>query len=136
MDTPGSAQILILKNFFSGLPWYDLIPDQNNSFVTSGKGTYSAADIVPAQNDWLTAAVSSDNKTAALYMPTTRTITVNMGRFVGPVTVQWFDPSNGSYQAVGGVPFRNSGSQQFSPPGNNSSGDGDWVLVFTPAAGP
>jgi Protein of unknown function (DUF4038)/Putative collagen-binding domain of a collagenase len=133
LDTLGSAQILILKNFFSSLPWYNLIPDQNNSFVTSGKGTYSTADIFPAENDWLTAAVSSDNKTAALYMPTSRTITVNMERFGGPVTVQWFDPSNGSYQSVGGVPFTNSGSQQFSPPGKNSSGDEDWVLVFTPA---
>jgi len=31
---------------------------------------------------------------------------------------------------VSGSPFANTGSRQFNPPGKNSAGDGDWVLVI------
>jgi hypothetical protein len=63
-------------------------------------------------------------------MPTVRSISVNMALFAGPVTVQWFDPSNGVYTPVLGSPFANSGSQVFTPSGPDSDGNGDWVLLF------
>jgi hypothetical protein len=52
----------------------------------------------------------------------------------GPVTVRWFDPTNGTYQAISGSPFTNSGSRQFTTPGTNSGGDQDWVLVLEAGA--
>jgi hypothetical protein len=53
-----------------------------------------------------------------------------MARLHGAVKAQWFDPSNGSYQDVAGGPFANKGSKQFTPPGKNHDGDGDWVLLL------
>lgn len=43
---------------------------------------------------------------------------------------RWFDPSGGTYTPVAGSPFKNSGTRDFTPPANNSDGDGGWVLVL------
>jgi hypothetical protein len=47
-----------------------------------------------------------------------------------PVTARWFDPTNGTFTATSGSPFTNSDSHEFTTPGNNSSGDSDWLLVL------
>jgi hypothetical protein len=64
------------------------------------------------------------------YLPTIRTITVDMSQLSAPAIAQWYDPSNGIYILISGSPLDNSGMQQFTPPGNNADGDGDWVLVL------
>jgi hypothetical protein len=46
------------------------------------------------------------------------------------VLARWFDPTTGVYQSISGSPFANSGSRQFTAPGNNSGGNQDWVLVL------
>jgi len=61
----------------------------------------------------------------------TPALTVNMAKFAGPVTAQWFDPTNGTYSKISGSPFANTGRQNFSPSGNNSAGDPDFVLLLT-----
>ena len=63
-------------------------------------------------------------------MPTVRTITLTMATLKGPARAQWFDPANGAYQDVPGGPFPKGGSRQFTPPGKNHDGDGDWVLLL------
>ena len=65
-----------------------------------------------------------------VYMPTIRTITVEMSMLSGPTAARWYDPTTGKYIDVNGSPFTNAGSGQFTPPGNNQDGDGDWVLVL------
>ena len=42
--------------------------------------------------------------------------------------VRWFEPTSGAYLNVG-VGVRNVGPLSFTPPGNNSAGARDWVLV-------
>jgi hypothetical protein len=106
------------------------VPDQNHTLVTAGYGTYSTSGNVSA-NDYATAARTPDGTLAMAYLPTLRTVTVNLAQMAGPVTAQWFDPTNGAYTTPSGSPFTNSGSRQFTPPGNNHDGDGDWVLVLT-----
>jgi hypothetical protein len=64
------------------------------------------------------------------YMPTIRTITVDMSKLSGSTTARWYDPSAGTYSAISGSPFVNTGTQQFTPSGKNNDGDGDWVLVL------
>ena len=46
------------------------------------------------------------------------------------MTARWYDPSNGTFTAIAGSPFANTGSRNFTPAGNNHAGDGDWVLVL------
>jgi hypothetical protein len=63
-------------------------------------------------------------------MPSVRTITVNMANLKANATAKWFDPSNGAYTSIAAQPLPNKGTQQFTPPGNNHDGDGDWVLLL------
>lgn len=133
INTPGSAQLGYLKALFEPLRWYDLVPDQNHALVTDGYGSYASSGSISA-NDYATAALTADGTLGVAYLPTPRTVTVDLSRFSKGVTAQWFDPSSGSYLAIAGSPFANSGSRQFTPPATNSLGDGDWLLVMTTSA--
>ena len=119
----------MMKNFFASRQWYALVPDQNHTVVTGGYGTFANSGSVTG-NDYLTAARTPDGTLLIAYMPTRRTITVDMTKLSGQVTAQWFDPSTSTYAAVTGSPFANTGTRQFTPTGNNHDGDGDWVLVL------
>ena len=70
-----------------------------------------------------------------VYIPTTRTITLNMSKLAGQTTARWFDPTSGRYVDVVDSPLANTGNRQFKPPGFNGDGDGDWVLVMEAPTG-
>ena len=123
------------KNFFTGINFHTLVPDQNHTLLTGGYGTYNDNNVHLSQVDYATAAKSSDGSLAVIYTPVAHTLTVAMGNFSGPVTAKWFDPTNATFQTVAGSPFPNSGSHNFTTPGNNSAGDPDWVLLLQAASG-
>ena len=123
------------KNFFTGINFHTLVPDQNHTLLTGGYGTYNDDNVHLSQVDYATAAKSSDGSLAVIYTPVAHTLTVAMGNFSGPVTAKWFDPTNATFQTVAGSPFPNSGSHNFTTPGNNSAGDPDWVLLLQAASG-
>ena len=157
LDTPGVIQLKYMKDLFAERRWYDLVPDQTHTVVIAGYdglagyiGKLSAligrspgrmarifyyvkrltgfGSIVT--NTYAPAARTSDGSLVMAYMPTIRTITVDMSKLAGSTTARWYDPTNGKYADVIGSPFANSGGRWFTPPGNNSAGDGDWVLVL------
>ena len=78
----------------------------------------------------VTAARTSDESLVMAYLPTIRTITVDMSKLASVATARWYDPTNGKYTDIDDSPFANTGSRKFTPPRSNSSGDGDWVLVL------
>src|SRR5262249_29482374 len=61
---------------------------------------------------------------------------VDMSRLAGPAYASWYDPANGTFTAIPGSPLANTGTRTFTPPGSNSDGDGDWVLVLEATAVP
>jgi hypothetical protein len=158
LDTPGVIQLSYMKNLFVSRPWYELAPDQNHTVVTAGYNYFSCIvgkfvtyaskdpDSVMSRavglirrlsdtgfitsNTCATAARTSDGSLVMVYMPTIRTITVDMSKLSGPTTARWYDPTNGEYMEVEGSPFANHGSKQFIPLGLNKSGEDDWVLVL------
>ena len=133
MDTPASIQMKYVTALFAPRQWYGLVPDQTHTVVTVGYGTYDANTNLGA-NDYLTAARTGDGTLVLAYMPTPRTITVDLSRLAGSVTARWYDPTRGTYSAsIAGSPFANTGTQQFTPSGNNADGEGDWVLVLETA---
>jgi len=120
-----------MRNFFASRRWYDLVPDQEHLVVTDGYGTPSPLGTGSVTTDtYLTAARTSDDALVIAYMPTTRTISVAMSALLGPAAARWYDPTTGEYISVVGSPFTNTGIHQFTPPGKNQDGDGDWVLVL------
>jgi hypothetical protein len=135
LDTAGSIQMGYVKALFAPRRWYDLVPDQNHALVTAGYGTFASTGSVNA-SDYATAARTADGQLAMVYLPTIRTITVDLSKLGGTVTAQWYDPSSGVYAAIPGSPFANSGTQTFTPTGNNADGGGDWVLLLEDAAPP
>jgi hypothetical protein len=132
VDTWGVKQLTIWKDFFSSLPWYDLVPDETHSVVTSGVGSYGDFKTRVSQSDFCTAARTSDGAVVVIYMPTARTITVDMTNFNGPSKAEWFDPTNGTRTRLPGA-FPDTGERQFTPPGKNHDGDSDWVLLLSPS---
>jgi Protein of unknown function (DUF4038)/Putative collagen-binding domain of a collagenase len=134
LDTIGVTQLRYWKNLFSAHPWYNLLPDQNHTVVTAGYGTFSNTGNT-SSSDYMTTAYLADGSLVITYAPTVRPFTVQLTKLSGPVTAQWFDPTNGTYTTVPGSPFPNTQSQTFTPPGNNSAGDPDWILLLAASTG-
>ena len=163
LDTPGVIQLSHMKNLFASKKWQDLIPDQTHTVVTAGYGRLSClagmALVYFGKDPSLsvirrvlirlirhltvgaittstcaTAARTSDGSLVLAYLPTIRTIKVDMSKLASMTTARWYDPTNGKYTDLDGSPFANRGSKEFTPPGRNSSGDSDWVLVLEASA--
>jgi Protein of unknown function (DUF4038)/Putative collagen-binding domain of a collagenase len=135
LNTQAVTELGYFKSLMTSVAWYNLVPDQNHTLLTAGYGMFNDNDVHISQNDYATAAKSADGSLAVIYTPVAHTLTVAMGNFGGPVTAQWFDPTNAIFQTVAGSPFPNSGSHDFTTPGNNHGGDGDWILLLQSQAG-
>lgn len=132
VDTVGVNQLMLWHAFFSAMPWQDLVPDQDHTVVTAGYGTPGHDKDQASKMDFCTASKTEDGSIVAAYMPTPREITVNMAQLKAPAAAKWFDPVSGTYITIPGGPFANAGERKFAPPHkvNESSGDGDWVLLL------
>ena len=121
LDSPGAEAMTYLGDIFQPRAWYDLVPDQQHQVVTKGLGEFNGLD-------YLAAARTSDGSTVIAYMPTRRTVTVDMSKISGSqAKVWWVNPRKGNAATAG--TFFTSGSREFTPPG-----DGDWVLVIDDAS--
>jgi hypothetical protein len=129
LNSPGVIALGILINLFNTIQWWNLVPDQNHGVGTAGYGTPAATGPYQA-NNYVTVSATPDRSLALAYFPQglSNTLTVAMSTFAASVTARWLDPTNGSYTNIG--TFLNSGTHNFSPPGNNAGGDPDWVLVL------
>jgi len=134
LDSPGAVQMAYLQALFTSRAWYNLVPDQSHATLTGGFGSFSASGELNG-NDYAAAARTADGTLVMAYLPTLRAVTINMAQLSGPVTARWYDPAGGVFTAIAGSPFANSGSRSFSPPGNNSEGSPDWVLLLEAGTG-
>jgi len=120
MDLPGSVSMMYWGRLLRSRSWYDLVPDEKHQVVTAGLGEFEG-------DDYLAAGRTSDGSTVIAYLPTPRTIHVDMTRIAGKqVKAWWYDPRKG--EASDGGTFPSTGTQEFTPPG-----EGDWVLVLDDA---
>jgi len=118
----GSESMTHVGALFAPRSWWTLQPDSSNTALTGG---------LSGGQDRAVAAVAADRSFAIAYLPSLRTVAVNLGQLVGPkVDARWYDPASGTYTTVAGSPFLASGSQTFRPAANNSSNFGDWALVL------
>jgi len=130
MTSPGAQEMTYFGDLVNSLPWYNLTPDWNGTVF---QGVSTSTDYV--------GEYAADGSLAIAYQPSTGTgsqsFTVNMSKFSGPVTAQWFDPTNGTYTTIG-TGLANSGTMTFNSPSTNSGGQNDFVLILkaTPATVP
>ena len=121
LDGTGSQDMVRLKALFGSRAWYNLVPDQEHVVVTRGLGEFRGLD-------YLAAARTADCSTVMAYMPTSRSVTVDMSKISGEgVQSWWWDPRTGESTSAGEFPAE--GYQDLTPPG-----DGDWVLVLDDAS--
>jgi len=122
MGSRGSLDMINVRLFFGSRHWDKLVPDAAHTFVTAGLGGSGTTHLVAAR--------ASDGSWGAAYVPTARTITVNLSGFAGLVQAHWYDPTSGAMTTVSGAPFANTGTVNITTPGSNGTGTSDWVLVF------
>jgi hypothetical protein len=133
LNTQGSRDMGRLNSFINSMPWFQLVPSGLGGMktqITAGAGSTSGGDYVAA-------AATPAGSLLVAYVPPAHSgsITVDMTAISGSVRARWYDPTNGVYSTISGSPFANTGTRQFSPPGNNSSGFDDWVLVLDNVSG-
>jgi len=125
VDTQGTREFKLMTELFRSSRWYDLVPDQDHKLLTAGYGTPNPWGSVN-DNDYATAARTTDGRLAVVYLPTSRPITVDMSQLHPGAIAFWYDPTDGSYRLAS--PPVGRGQVTFTPPGPNHGGDDDWVL--------
>lgn len=128
LDTQGSRDMARLNAFIKSWPWWNLVPsglNGMNELITAGGST-------PSAEDYVAAAATPDKKLMIAYIPPAHSgsVTADLSGMRSPVNARWYDPTSGKYAAVPGSPLTNGGPVEFTPPGVNSRGEGDWVLVL------
>jgi Protein of unknown function (DUF4038)/Putative collagen-binding domain of a collagenase len=144
LDSPGTRDMQHQFALYDQLPWFDLVPAgtepgfAGRQLVTQGQG-----DGI----DHIAAAVTADHRWLLAYVPPgrgARTFGVDLAALDDParggpgrsgavrggaVRARWYDPSAGTFAAAG-AGSASAGSHRFGTPGDNASGESDWVLVL------
>lgn len=122
LESRGAESMTLLRKLFSSVKWWLLEPDLDQTLLIEGQGIAKARAV---------AARASDGSFAIAYLPTSRDVTVNLGRLSGDrIAARWFDPSSGTVRTIDGSPF-SPGMQTLRPPTRNQAGLTDWVLELT-----
>lgn len=101
LDSEGAREQRFVWTLFSAFKWRKLVPRTDNGFVTSDLGQ---------KDKRLYPALASDGSFAMIYVPCTQKVIINMSSFSPRhVRARLFDPARGTYGAVDGSPFINSG---------------------------
>jgi hypothetical protein len=119
LNSPAAHHMSYLNDIFTSIKWYQLIPDTTHSLVTEGYGS---------NEEFAPAGFSNDGSIAIVYIPTARTITINMKNLSVNIRAYWFDPTNGIYIDIGRIDEQIE--KKFKTPGKNSYGDEDWIILF------
>lgn len=130
MDDVASREMGNLRRLMDSRPWWTFVPDINNTVVVAGFGDPGSSD--PSQY-YVTAERVPDGSSLWAYIPTGRTITINMSKVSGArVRTWWWSPRTGNATAIG--EFWNIGlSRDFTTPASEGESQ-DWILVADDAA--
>lgn len=123
LDTQGANDCAVMNAFIRSIGWQNLVPDGLGgigTLITAGKGSIDTSSYVAA------AATPAGDLLVAYLSPDAGNPTVAMSKLRDTVTARWFNPTTGQYTSIGS--FANSGTHQFTKPGDNGTGDEDWVL--------
>ena len=118
LDGPGSTSMGAINTIMAGVDWSDLRPDLDGQLLTGG---------VDDGQDRAVAAISVDQSWGMIYVPTDRTVTVDMAALDGANRLVWLDPTTGA--ATWSTDVDPTGSVDIESPGDNAAGDSDWVVL-------
>ena len=116
LELPAASSLRHLRALLESRPWWKLVPDTNNIVAVEGRGLYGT-------NDYAVTACADDGSFALSYLPTKRTLTLDLAQLSGGrVVAAWFNPRTGESTPIG--EFTDKKRRAFEPPS-----EGDWVLV-------
>jgi hypothetical protein len=124
LGSRGASSMTYLRALFETMPWWTLEPDTENRLLKAGHQSGQSRAV---------AARSADRSIAVIYLPTIRSLTLDLRELAGPsVSMQWYDPANGQYTDIATSNSESQGVQTVTirPIANNSSGFSDWVLIL------
>jgi hypothetical protein len=110
LTLPGSTSMKRLKQLFSSLDWWRLLPDPELVAAQPGK---------EFPERFIAAARSQAGDLAVVYVPEGGKVSLNMSRMKLPVKAEWFDPATGWRKPAEEVP--NEGVHQFEITGLRDS---------------
>jgi hypothetical protein len=120
MDFLGAHQMGFLKKLFLDYPWYELVPDQEETVIAGGRFVHPRLRHIPA-------ALSEDRRFALVYVPYDMRVCIDTGVLAGErISAKWFNPRDGAYLFIG--EYTDAGIQGFRTPGDDA--DPDYVLVL------
>lgn len=140
LDLPGTLDMQRVYEVFSKRRWYDLVPDIDHRIVTQGYGTPATDTAAAHENDdYVVAASATDGRLLMAYVPPTgtgpRSITVDMNDLADVAAARWFNPTNGQYVPAGAEYYSSlAEAQPLTTPGDNGSGQNDWLLIVETAS--
>jgi hypothetical protein len=119
LNGPGSLSMSAIARVMTSIEWWRLRPDSEAGFLTDG---------IEGGQERAVASVADDDSWGIVYVPTDRTITLDLTRLhANQVRLDWYDASTGEVRWTTTV--ASSRSTMIQTPGDNAAGDGDWVLI-------
>jgi hypothetical protein len=123
LNARGAQDMARLRALVDSRPWHTLVPDLEHAAVVAGLGEFRGLD-------YCAAARAADGSLIVAYMPTARTVTVDLEQMNGRRMVAWwFNPRTGEATPAGQSQRFGGRLKEFAPPG-----EGDWALVLDDAA--
>lgn len=122
LSTTAIDHVELICDFWETLDWTTLIPDETSDLLTAGRGTEDLD--APLSNEWATVCKNAAGTLGVIYIPTSRTISIDETQIAGTVSASWFDPTDGSVQAAVGS------NGDYTAPGTNAAGDSDWLFII------
>ena len=105
LDSPGSVSMSNIGKLIRPRRWYNLVPDYDNTVVTSTKG---------AGINYNATAREKTGETVMVWCPTTAQVTVNMTKISGTqASAWWWDPDDNSSSLIWAYPT--TGTMNFIP---------------------
>ncbi|MBV6433654.1 MAG: hypothetical protein IANPNBLG_03845 [Bryobacteraceae bacterium] len=111
-----AAQMTVLRDFFASIEWWRLEPAHQ-----------VVAEPAPSNLERAVFAWAADRSFGIAYMPLQR-LTLDLGRFPGPVEAVWINPRSGGRIPVA-ARLPNRGTHRFDPPEEGE----DWALLLRTA---
>lgn len=118
LGSPGSVDSASAWKIIESMPWADMVPDTQGSFLVSGAGEGSEQ-----------AGARLSAGYAAVYQPTSRTIQLDLSALqVGSsIELHRFDPRSAADYCIG--TFAPTSEVTVTEQGTNSAGASDWLFV-------
>lgn len=119
LSSDGSTTLAYLGRLFTSRAFYKLVPDQEHIVLTGG---------FQSGVNYVAAARASDGSSIIAYIPTSRTVTIDLTQLAGTsARAWWFNPRTAVATLIN--TYSTSSRTDFTPPDAN-----DWVLVLDDAS--